>query len=109
MNKTLYFIANCGCDDTTHGLVWLTDEDFPKFKTFVENLNRNSNCGCMPVISVYKVSMDYFREFAYNPDLRCGDDGWVDRDYLLYLDGKTYTFADTDSIWGRYDKWERVI
>ena len=51
MNK-LYFIANSGCDATTHGIARIADEDFDKFKTIIENLNRNSHYGCMPTIAV---------------------------------------------------------
>ena len=53
MDKKLYLIANNGCDDTTHGLVRFTDEEFSIFKENVENLNRNSTYGCMPTISVF--------------------------------------------------------
>lgn len=109
MNETVYYIENCGCDDTTHGLVRISDEDFPKFKEFIENLNKNSHYGCMPTIDVYKVSMDEFREVVYIPGLFRGDDGWVDRDYLFHLDGKTYTFTDGGSVWNYYKKWECVI
>ena len=40
MNK-LYYVRNVGCDDTTCGLVRISEEDFTKFKSFIENLNRN--------------------------------------------------------------------
>lgn len=46
----LYFIENCGCDATTRGLIRLNEQDFIKFKEFVQNLNKNSTYGCMPTI-----------------------------------------------------------
>ena len=93
MEKQLYFIANQGCDDTTCGLVMLNDEEFAKFESFITDLNKNSYYGCMPKISVYKISMSHIKEIDYNPDLDSWDDGWVPRDEVFYLDGKTYTFA----------------
>lgn len=36
----LYYIENVGCDDTTHGLARMTDEEFEVFKRVVENLNK---------------------------------------------------------------------
>lgn len=92
-NDNLYLIENQGCDATTLGLVRVAFEDFPKFKKFIENLNKNSYYGCMPVISVFKISMDDVKEFNYNPKADCFDDDYVDKDYVFYLDDKTYTFA----------------
>ena len=54
MEKQLYFIENVGCDDTTRGLIELTDKEFVNFCNFVYYLNKNSVYGCMPTISVYK-------------------------------------------------------
>lgn len=93
MNDNLYFIENQGCDATTYGLVVINDDEFPRFKAFIENLNKNSYYGCMPVISVYKISMDDLKEFNYNPNTECWDDDYVDKDNIFYLGDKTYTFA----------------
>jgi hypothetical protein len=93
MNENLYFIANQGCDATTYGVVRVDDNDFQKFASFIENLNKNSYYGCMPVISVYKISMSDLREFNYNPNAEWCDDDYVDKDEVFYLDNKTYTFA----------------
>lgn len=93
MNDNLYFIANQGCDATTYGLTRVTEEEFPKFKSFIENLNKNSYYGCMPVISVYKISMNDLMEFNYNPNADCFDDDYVDKEEVFYFEDKTYTFA----------------
>lgn len=100
MNEKLYFIANVGCDDTTYGLVRLTDEDFEKFKIFIQNLNRNSRYSCMPVIYVYIVEMSHLKE------VDC-DDTDIDKSDVYYLDDKMYTFAER--YFPYYDKLERVI
>lgn len=97
MSEKLYYIANRGCDATTYGLARISDDDFPKFKTFIKNLNKNSYYGCMPTIDVYEISADELREF---------DDNYVDRQNVLYLDGKTYTFAKE---YGEYDTRKSVI
>lgn len=107
MNDNLYFIANQGCDATTYGVARISDEDFPKFKTLIENLNKNSYYGCMPTISVYKISMNDLREFTDNPNAECWDDDYVDQDSTFYLDGKTYTFAD--KYFSYYSQLECVI
>ena len=107
MKNNLYFIANQGCDDTTHGLAYIDDDDFPKFKKLIENLNANSYYRCMPIISVYKISMDQLREVEYDSTLDCWDDGYVDRKYLFYLDDKTYTFAE--EYFSYYSELELVI
>ena len=56
MSEKLYYINNEGCDATTYGLVRISDGDFPKFKSFIENLNKNSTYGCMPKIYIDEVT-----------------------------------------------------
>jgi hypothetical protein len=107
MNDNLYFIANRGCDATTYGLVNVPDDEFPRFKQFIEDLNKNSYYGCMPTISVYKISMDHLREFDYNPDADSWDDDYVDAVDIFYLDDKTYTFAE--KYFSYYDELECVV
>jgi hypothetical protein len=98
-NEKLYFIENKGCDDTTRGLAIITDEDFPKFKDIIENLNKNSNYGCMPTIDVYKIDESLIREVA--------DGEEIDVDDIMYLDGKRYT--GVNDMWDLWDKGEKVI
>lgn len=107
MENNLYFIANQGCDATTYGLVYVIDDEFPKFKSFIENLNKNSYYGCMPVISVYKISMNDLKEFNYNPNAVYWDDDYVDRDNVFYLGDKTYTFAK--KYFSYYSELECVV
>lgn len=94
MNSNLYFIENQGCDATTYGLARISDDEFSNFKQTIENLNKNSYYGCMPTISVYRISMDDLKEINYNPDAEVWDDDYIDKTYVFYLDDKTYTFAD---------------
>jgi hypothetical protein len=89
----LYYIENCGCDDTTCGLVRISDEDFSKFKSFIENLNKNSTYGCMPKIHVYEID-----ETIVHPWSK--DDSDSDR---LYLDDSIYTI-DREWYWDNFDK-----
>lgn len=107
MDNNLYFIENQGCDATTYGLAIVNDIDFPKFKSFIENLNKNSYYGCMPVISVYKISMDNLREINYNPNAECWDDDYISKDEVFYFDDKTYTFAE--EYFSYYNTLECVI
>lgn len=60
--NTLYYIQNCGCDDTTRGLVKVPDIWFPSFKRFIEDLNKNSTYGCMPTIEVYRIPKNSIRK-----------------------------------------------
>lgn len=94
--ENLYFIENQGCDATTYGLAVISDEDFPRFKSSIENLNKNSYYSCMPVISVYKINMSDLKEINYNPDAEPWDDDYVYQDDVFYLNDKTYTFAEKD-------------
>ena len=89
----LYFIENQGCDAATYGLVMVSDTEFPRFKTFIENLNANSYYGCMPVISVYRISINDLKKIDYNPNVGIWDDDYVDKDNIFYLENETYTFA----------------
>lgn len=107
MENNLYFIENQGCDDTTRGLAMINDDDFPKFKTFIENLNKCSSYGCMPVIFVYKISMDDLKEIVYDPHIKYGDDGYIDKNDVFYLNDKTYMFVDEYLPWS--GKMECVI
>lgn len=104
MGKKLYYIENCGCDDFTRGLVRLSDEEFIKFKEIVENLNKNSHYGCMPVIEVYELYDTNVKEVEYDPTLSWGDEGYIDKDDLLYMDEKTYVL--TIERWDIYDKFK---
>ena len=89
----LYYIENIGCDDTTHGLARMTDDEFALFKNVVENLNKNSTYGCMPVINVYKIPESFIRPACNNDDtygiLYMNDEQYVLSDYLYSysLDG----------------------
>ena len=76
----LYYIENVGCDDTTHGLARMTDEEFAVFKRVVENLNKNSTYGCMPTIEVYRINDSFVRPAA-------DDDS---KDSILYMDDGKY-------------------
>ena len=105
MENNLYFVENMGCDATTYGLVDIPNEDFPKFKSFIENLNKNSYYGCMPTIAVYKISMDDLKEA--NPNAEIWDDDYVDKDYLFYFNDKVYTFAK--EYFSYYGELECVI
>ena len=83
----LYYIENVGCDDTTHGLARMTDEEFAVFKRVVENLNKNSTYGCMPTIAVYKIGDSFIRQATDNDS----------SEVILYMtDGK---YALLDSIY----------
>lgn len=86
----LYLIRNCGCDDTTIGLSYMTDDEFNFFKKVIEDLNENSTYGCMPVIEVYKVDEDMLREAT--------DDD--DKDDILTVDDRKYVFKDWSSRYG---------
>ena len=107
MEQSLYFIENQGCDATTYGIASISKEDFPKFKSFIENLNKNSYYGCMPVISVYKISMSNLKEISYNSDAECWDEDYHDRTYVFYFDNKAYTFVDPNFSY--YKELECVI
>ena len=106
-NNNLYFIENQGCDATTYGLVIINDDEFPKFKLFIENLNKNSYYHCMPVISVYKINMNDLKEINYNPNADPWDDDYVDKENVFYFDNKTYTFAE--EYFSYYSELECVI
>ena len=90
----LYFIENCGCDATTRGLIRLNEQDFIKFKEFVENLNKNSTYGCMPTIEVYEIEENQLKEIDIN---NLQEDVWaddfIDKNDILYLGDKAYTYA----------------
>ena len=80
----LYLIRNCGCDDTTTGLVRMSDEQLEFFKTTIENLNKNSTYGCMPTIEVYRVDENMIREAE--------DDDSAEN--VMYLDDCRYVLED---------------
>ena len=107
MNNNLYFIENQGCDATTYGLVVVNDDEFPKFKSFIENLNKNSYYGCMPVISVYKINMNDLKEIDYNPNAEPWDVDYVNKEDVFYLDDKTYAFKN--KYFSYYNELECVI
>lgn len=60
--EELYYIRNLGCDDETRGLAIIPKEFFNTFKEIIENLNENSQYGCMPTIDVFKIDKNVLRE-----------------------------------------------
>lgn len=60
--EELYYIINVGCDDETCGLAIIPKEFFNIFKEIIENLNENSQYGCMPTIKVFKIDKNVLRE-----------------------------------------------
>lgn len=93
----LYLIRNCGCDDTTLGLAYMTDEQLSFFKNVVENLNKNSTYGCMPTVEVYRIDKDMLSEAVDD------DDPWD----VLTVDDRKYAFKDYSTRYG--NELERVI
>lgn len=87
----LYYIENCGCDDTTCGLASLDDEAFAIFKTIIEDLNKNSHYGCMPTIEVYAINEEDIKEVTVDPNKEWHEEGYVSKNDILNMDGKTYT------------------
>lgn len=103
---SLYLIQNFGCDASTTGLANLSDTELDTFKKVIRDLNKNSYYGCMPTIEIYKIDESCIVECEYNKDLSVWDEGHVDRDELLYLNDKTYTFADG---YDKYTDFEQVL
>ena len=95
--EKLYYIENRGCDDTTCGIAIISDEDFPKFKDIIVNLNKNSTYGCMPKIAVFRIHDNMLKE---------GDRELAD-DNLLYLGDIPY--EPKDGNFYSLHKGERVI
>lgn len=60
--EELYYIRNLGCDDETRGLAIIPKEFFNSFKEIIENLNENSQYGCMPIMHVFKIDKNVLRE-----------------------------------------------
>lgn len=79
----LYYIENIGCDDETQGLVNIPDEIIPWFKNVIENLNKNSQYGCMPVIEIYKIDETFIRP-ATDED---------SAENILYLNDEKYVMS----------------
>lgn len=78
-NKPLeyfYYIENCGCDDTTYGLIKcsrLISDSIFLFNLFlkeIDQLNKNSSYSCQPVILIYKIPDSFVREATSS------DPGW---------------------------------
>lgn len=84
----LYYIENVGCDDTTKGLAIIPEEQFDMFKNIIEDLNKNSSYGCMPIIQVYKIDETMIREstsedYGYDT-VHLGDSKYVIKDCFKY-------------------------
>lgn len=93
-NTKLYYVENEGCDDTTHGLVYISDEDLPKFKSFIENLNKNSTYGCMPKIHLYEVDESKLGK----PTLDHSKEDYLYIDDEIYVLGFEYRWSERKMI-----------
>lgn len=80
----LYYIENEGCDDTTRGLVELTDREADVVVELFKNLNKNSTYGCMPEIHMYGIP----EKLVSRPD------GNEEREELLYTNTGEYVLVD---------------
>lgn len=97
--ENLYYIENIGCDDETHGLAKIKDEDFPAFAEIIKNLNKNSTYDCMPTIRVLKIKEDWLREATED-----------DADYrVLYFGDEKYVIDDGITWSFLYKEGEAVI
>lgn len=94
MDAKLYFIHNIGCDDSTIGIAYLTDEEFELFKAVIGNLNRNSSCICMPRIEVYEITEEDIEEVDQASGLVSARD-------ILWLGKKAYTLKDSYNYWSQ--------
>ena len=82
--EEIYYIRNIGCDDETRGLAIIPKEFFNTFKGIIENLNENSQYGCMPTLDVFKIDKNVLREAT--------DD---DKPYnILHLGEKKYALKE---------------
>lgn len=95
----LYLIRNCGCDDTTVGLVRMTDEQLDFLKAVIEDLNKNSTYGCMPTIDVYRIDEDMIREAA---DEDCTEE-------MMHLGDSKYVLKDKWVVWTEDFEARKVI
>ena len=104
----LYYIENHDCDDTTHGLAYMTDEEFAVFKRVVENLNKNSTYGCMPTIAVYRIDDSFIRQAtdddSSNNILYMDEGKYVLEEYLY-----DYDFIEDGYVFGLKEGVERVV
>lgn len=95
----LYYIENVGCDDTTHGLARMTDEEFAVFKRVVENLNKNSTYGCMPTIEIYRINDSFVRPATDDDSseniLYINDDKYALKEYLYERKFVEYSIVTT--------------
>ena len=91
--EELYYIRNVGCDDETCGLAIIPKEFFSTFKEIIENLNKNSQCSCMPTIRVYRINKDILRKAT-------DDDEPYD---ILYLGEKKYVLKKPIYDYGNYN------
>lgn len=96
---SLYLIRNCGCDDTTHGLALMTDNQLEFFKTIIENLNKNSTYGCMPTIEVYRIEEDLLREATEEDS----------KEDIMHLDDAKYVLKDKWIVWQEEFEERKVI
>ena len=85
----LYYIENVGCDDITRGLARMTDEEFTVFKRVVENLNKNSTYGCMPIIDVYRINDSFIEPVTDDDSNNC----------ILYMDDGKYVLKKYPSVY----------
>ena len=49
------FIRNMGCHDDTYGEFNFTEEQYKFLKNTFEELNKNSDYGCMPTITIGEI------------------------------------------------------
>lgn len=116
-----YYIVNTGCDDETYGLVRLPDSlstskivhletNLSIIREIIQNLNKNSTCGCKPTISLYKIPDSMIRP-ATNEDIK---------EDILYTNQGIFVLTESIGDWhfqkdaegnrfGRYDLKEGVM
>lgn len=100
----LYYIRNIGCDDETCGLARMTDAEFERFASIINDLNKNSTYGCMPTIEVYRISEDMIREANDNDS----------KDGIMYLGVNRHVLIEQlyiyyKNVFELNPKFERVV
>lgn len=103
---TMYFIQNIGYDDETSGLLYLSEDELEFLIAIFYNLNKNSDCGCLPKIYMAKVRQDMFVPLLSSEQINA-----VDSKYVFYDQfGNAFTWAEgydeSDLELISYKRWQ---
>lgn len=85
--KSLYLITASTDKDKTRGLVELTDDEYDMFSSAFDDLNENSICNSMPIVTIKWIGYDSVKPVTREDNVKLTDTIMLNCEEYVLLEG----------------------